>query len=234
MQSGTDSVPFDKTAMRLHALQASMQAGFKVSRGQRLPTPAFSLVELLVVIAIIAILATLLLPVLSKATESARRTACASNMRQIITGCLIYAQDNEDKFPAQAGDAKLVKALGGDGLNYYDLLLPALNNSAVWLCPSTRNGPGSAMAYHLNGFLITTNGLPLTAIQSPSSTMLINDAGNGRRWDEAYLRPNQTGGYGYDAPKNVHARGGNVGMAGGEVFYYRDTQMNSNSFRLLP
>jgi hypothetical protein len=64
--------------------------------------------------------------------------------------------------------------------------------------------------------------------------MLINDAGSRRRWDQAYLRPTQTGGYGYDTPKILHSGGGNVGMAGSEVFYYRDVQMNSNSYRLRP
>jgi hypothetical protein len=90
------------------------------------------------------------------------------------------------------------------------------------------------MAYHMNGWLITTNGLLLSSIEMPDSTMLINDAGQQRRWNEAYLRPDQTGRWEYDAPKNVHTGGANVGMTGGEVFYYRDAQMTSNSYRLKP
>jgi prepilin-type N-terminal cleavage/methylation domain-containing protein len=194
----------------------------------------FTLIELLVVIAIIVILVALLLPALSKAKESARRAACASNMRQIILASLMYADENEGRLPAQPSDGRLVKVFGGDGLNYYDLLMPQLNNPNVWLCPTSRDGPGTVMAYHMNGLLIRTNGLSLSSIEMPSSTMLINDAGNRRRWDQAYLRPKQTGGYGYDAPKIVHSNGGNVGMAGSEVFYYSDSQMNSNSLRLTP
>jgi prepilin-type N-terminal cleavage/methylation domain-containing protein len=63
------------------------------------PRAAFTLIELLVVIAIIAILASLLMPVLGRSKEKAKGLACINNLKQLGVAVRLYSDANEGKLP---------------------------------------------------------------------------------------------------------------------------------------
>jgi prepilin-type N-terminal cleavage/methylation domain-containing protein len=92
----------------------------------------FTLLELLVVIAIVSILASLLLPALSRAKERGRRAVCLSNLSQVGKACTMYALDNADKyFPARNNSVQIAL----DPIQEKAAMVAGLMGK-IWSCPN--------------------------------------------------------------------------------------------------
>ena len=119
---------------------------------------AFTLVEMLVVIAMIGLLAALLLPVFSHARETARATACISNLHQIGLALQIYVDNHHNHLPVMRDRSADTNAAPTNALPAVDVVLRTeLGNLNVLHCPSDRKGifdqTGSSYSWNslLNG-----------------------------------------------------------------------------------
>jgi prepilin-type N-terminal cleavage/methylation domain-containing protein/prepilin-type processing-associated H-X9-DG protein len=98
---------------------------------------AFTLIELLVVIAIIAILASMLLPALSKAKAKGQGIRCVSNGRQIMLAGKMYTDDNNGKHVVLYLFPPYTKGL----FAWFQILQPYLSSTNILICPSRLGKP---------------------------------------------------------------------------------------------
>ncbi|HTG45080.1 MAG TPA: type II secretion system protein [Verrucomicrobiae bacterium] len=156
-------------------------------------TAAFTLIELFVVIAIIAILASLLMPALSKGKAHAQSTQCLNNFRQLGLSTAMFIDDHNNQLPGSEHDGQL----------WVSALIPYGGTKGVYRCPNDKD-PKHIYSYAANDFLLPAQGhthatadfSKVSSIPVPAETLFLTEyADRYTQMDHFHFATPEEGGY---------------------------------------
>jgi len=165
---------------------------------------AFTLIELLVVVAIVSILSAILFPVFSQAREAAKKSSCASEMKQIGLAAAMYMTDNDGALYHHheqwvLDDGTLVQNLpatvagclgGGDGNSQAEkpwaiFFQPYMKNRQMLFCPSDSTPRSKDLAMDIDGYNGGITILGGECSVAPNGEQCLAEKGNLSMWSYA-------------------------------------------------
>jgi prepilin-type N-terminal cleavage/methylation domain-containing protein/prepilin-type processing-associated H-X9-DG protein len=231
--------------------------GFVPRRHGQSSRRGFTLIELLVVIAIIAILAAILLPVLSQAKKRAWTIQCVSNLRQIGMAMKVFADENNGFYPESGADIHWGQIdLTTQKPSWMEQIVTYVQNTNAYNCPGNVQLPPNMQGpfNYFNGcraaFIVANGFAPVntTPLKFPSEFVLSGDTcgipnqttdEDGGNFDpldadkDDYSQ-NCVGGAANGTPYElwqVHSRGQNILFGDGHAKFYQGYNVADMTFR---
>ncbi len=146
--------------------------------------PGFTLIELLVVIAIIAILIALLLPAVQQARESARRTQCKNNLKQLALACHNY-HDTHSFLPLNRDMTNWGAGPNHANFSWIAMSLPYFEQASLYQSINFSHAGGAANGYGWQGTVAPT-ARNLTAAQTVLTGLLCPSNPQSKKIDGQY------------------------------------------------
>ncbi|HEX8832592.1 MAG TPA: DUF1559 domain-containing protein [Abditibacteriaceae bacterium] len=216
----------------------------KVCGREQTTQRGFTLIELLIAITIIAILASILFPVFTRARESARRSSCLSNLKQIGVAATMYSQDYDETLFGNADSdvgAGLTKGFMDDAAarNWPQSIFPYSKSLQILICPSAV--PYSSIGSNPNYKEVSVDGggntsyagnqiladRKLAAIPTPDTIVLVHEFRFYHR--TAQMRPKPSGSdfvqFHHGNLENSHFEGGSRLFCDGHAKWTKKTRM---------
>lgn len=111
-------------------------------------------------VVILIVVAAVLFPVLARARETARKTVCFNNERQLGMAFVGYSRDYDDRFPPVDGSS-----------SWAGKLTPYLRGTAAFRCPDDKTAPNNSSVAISYGYNRNIKGLALSRMKSPARTV---------------------------------------------------------------
>jgi prepilin-type N-terminal cleavage/methylation domain-containing protein/prepilin-type processing-associated H-X9-DG protein len=141
----------------------------------------FTVVELMVSIAVMAVLAAILFPAFAETKDDAAQTTCLSNLKQIATAMLVYAQDNGGMLPPQGYENKEKAPVDGYyyGKSWFwmQMLQPYIKNMKIVYCPAISESMKPIWGHYGYNAAIAweTKSRAVSTIKNPAKCYLVMD-----------------------------------------------------------